>query len=757
MTRQGSFRTVQSDRTKPAKTADTPTDAIEEIQGGVESVVYRSEESGYTVCSVNLSGRKDPVTVVGHCAAIWVGENLKATGRWTRHRQHGLQFQADSIQCIAPTSARGIERYLASGMIRGVGKVTARRLVEAFGDDTLRIIEKESARLEEVEGLGPVRRKMIKESWIEQRAVRDIMIFLQSHGMGTAHSARIYRQYGNQAIGIIRADPYRLCEDIWGIGFKTADGVAMSLGVPKESELRARAGLAYLLQTLTDEGHCYCPVAELILQAQALLDIPAEILTEALEHEVRRGTLVNDRNRIYLKALYEAETGIAQKLQALLETDASFKPIIAEKALPWAEKRMRIEFAPLQAQALKMALEQKVSIITGGPGVGKTTIIRALVDIFAARSLSIQLAAPTGRAAKRMEEATQHEARTLHRLLKYMPKGGTFEHGPGNPLKDQVFILDEVSMVDVPLMHHFLNALQDNSHLVLVGDVDQLPSVGPGNVLRDLIGSRAVPCCKLETIFRQEKGGYIVRNAHHVNHGEPLEVPGATESSDFYFIEAAEPEQVVMRLMELVTERIPRKFGFDPMTDVQVLTPMRKNQLGADNLNALLQERLNPQGADIRRFGRVYRMGDRVMQIRNNYDKEVYNGDIGRICRIVIEDQSLQVDFDGVTVPYDFGDLDELVHAYACSIHKSQGSEYPAVVILLSTQHFKLLQRNLLYTAITRGRKLVCLVGSTKAVHIAVRNTETRQRRTGLQERLGAQMDPGRSLEPDFSGDTLPD
>lgn len=743
---------MQPDKTMATRAVDPPTDAIEEIQGGVESIVYRSEESGYTVCAINMPGQKDPVTVVGNCAAIWIGENLKATGRWARHRQHGLQFQADSILCLAPTSAKGLERYLASGMIRGVGKVMARRLVEAFQEDTLRVIEKESARLEEVAGLGPIRRKMIKESWIEQRAVRDIMIFLQSHGMGPAHSARIYRQYGNQAIGIIRADPYRMCDDIWGIGFKTADGVAMSLGVPKESELRARAGLAYVLQTLTDEGHCYSPVAELVLQAQALLEIPAEILTAALEYEVRRGTLVNDQNRIYLKALHEAEAQIARKIRALLEAEAGFKPIIADKALPWAEKRMRIEFATLQAQALKMALEQKVSIITGGPGVGKTTIIRALVDIFGARALSLQLAAPTGRAAKRMEEATQHEARTLHRLLKYMPKTGTFEQGQNNPLKDQVFILDEVSMVDVPLMHHFLDALPDSSHLVLVGDVDQLPSVGPGNVLRDLIGSRAVPCCKLETIFRQEKGGYIVRNAHHVNHGEALESPAAGELSDFYFIEAAEPDQVIERLMELVTERIPRKFGFDPMTDVQVLTPMRKNQLGADNLNALLQERLNPNGPDLRRFGRIYRLGDRVMQIRNNYDKEVYNGDIGRICRLGTEDQSLLVDFDGVSVPYEFTELDELVHAYACSIHKSQGSEYPAVVILLATQHFKLLQRNLLYTAITRGRKLVCLVGSTKAVYLAVRNTETRQRRTGLQERLGAQMDPGRSLEPDFDG-----
>jgi exodeoxyribonuclease V alpha subunit len=721
---------------------------VEEITGAVESVVYRSDDTGYTVCSIKVPGRQDALTVVGNCAAIWVGETLRATGRWARHRQHGLQFQAESMTCVVPTSARGIERYLASGMIRGVGKVMAKRLVGAFGDETLKIIEKESARLEEVDGVGPVRRKMIKESWIQQKAVRDIMIFLQSHGVGVAHSARIYREYGNQAIAIIQENPYRLCRDIWGIGFKTADSVAMSVGVPRESDVRARAGLVHVLQTLTDEGHCYCPTAELVLQAQALLEISPEILTTALDHELKLGTLVNDEGRIYLAGLHQAETGIAERIRALIEHEPGFRPIVVEKALPWAERKIELQFAPKQADALSMALQNKVSIITGGPGVGKTTIIRALVDIFGARELTLQLAAPTGRAAKRMEEATGHEALTIHRLLKFTPNTGLFEYGPSNPIESDVFILDEVSMVDTPLMYHFLGALPPASCLVLVGDVDQLPSVGPGNVLRDLIGSGAVPCCKLETIFRQAEGGWIVRNAHHVNHGEGLESPSTNAQSDFYFIESQEPEQVIERLMELVTGRIPRRFQFDPMSDIQVLTPMRRNQLGADNLNGLLQERLNPVGEDIRRYGRIYRMRDRVMQIRNNYDKGVFNGDIGRIRQIDAEEQSLAVDFDGNLVPYEFDELDELVHAYACTIHKSQGSEYPAVVILLTTQHFKLLQRNLLYTAITRGRKLVCLIGSSKAVGMAIRNNETRLRRTGLRERLSLAMNPGRRLEP---------
>lgn len=709
---------------------------LEELEGVVENIIYHSDETGYTVCSVRLSHRTDPVTVVGTCPVIWIGEALKARGRWEHHRQHGLQFQAESLVCIPPTSAAGIERYLASGMIRGIGKVMAKRLVAAFGADTLRIIEKDSARLEEVEGIGPYRRKLIKDSWNEQKGIRDIMIFLQSHGVGTAQSARIYRQYGQNAINVIREDPYALCRDVWGIGFKTADKVAMSLGIPTTSLLRARAGLVYVLEQMTDEGHCFCPEPELLLKAEALLEIPVEILADALKREVESGTLVKENERIYLRSLYHAEVFTAQKLQRLIKTPAGFKPIATQQAVEWAERRIGIAFAPEQSAALRMALSEKVSIITGGPGVGKTTIIRALVEIFGTRKLSIVLAAPTGRAAKRMEEATGHEAKTIHRMLKYNPHTGGFEYGTDNPLEDDVFILDEVSMIDVTLMSRFLSALTDRSCLVLVGDVDQLPSVGPGNVLRDLIESGVIPCTRLHTIFRQEAGGAIIRNAHAVNRGEGLELSRDGQDSDFYFIETNEPDQVLQRMLELVTKRIPRRFGFDPLNDLQVLTPMRRNQLGSENLNAILQSVLNPHGEEISRFGKKYRMGDRVMQIRNNYDKEVFNGDIGRIVAIDREGQQVTVDFDGQRVRYDFSELDELVHAYACSIHKAQGSEYPAVVVLMATQHYKLLQRNLLYTAITRGKKLVCLVGSRKAVWIAIRNNEIRLRRTGLRERL---------------------
>jgi exodeoxyribonuclease V alpha subunit len=724
---------------KPPKPPPAPKPAdpdAQELNGTVESIVYRNEESHYTVCRVKIDDKNETATLVGTCSAMWEGENVKADGSWVRNKQYGYQFAADNITCIAPTSAKGIERYLASGMIRGIGKEIAGRLVKKFGDETLRIIEHESQRLEEVEGIGKVRRKRIKESWNEQRGVRDIMIFLQGHGIGTAQSARIYRTYGGEAIALIRDNPYRLCADVWGIGFKTADGVAMSLGIPPQSEARARAGLIHILQTLTDDGHCYCTEAELLLHAEALLEIPVETLTEGLQHEIEAKRLVKEDDRIYLTDIYYAEVTVAQHLSSLMQTGHAFRPIAAEKAVPWASDRVKIGFAPSQTEALSLSLTEKVSVITGGPGVGKTTIIRALVEVFSARKLTVCLAAPTGRAAKRMEEATHHEAKTIHRLLKFQPRTGKFEYNEENPLPAHVVIADEVSMIDIRLMRDFLAALPSSAHLVLVGDIDQLPSVGPGNVLRDIINSGVIPCTALTTIFRQEHGGAIVENAHRVNRGENIEPPAGGDLSDFYFIDADTPDDVINTMIHLVSDRIPKRFGFDPMSDIQVLTPMRRNQLGAENLNAVLQQALNPRGHHIERFGRHYRKDDRVMQIRNNYDKEVYNGDIGKISFVVEEEHELTVDFDGRHVRYEFSELDELMHAYACSIHKSQGSEYPAVVILITTQHFKLLQRNLLYTAITRGKKLVCIVGSRKAIGMAIRNNEIQQRRTSLRERI---------------------
>lgn len=714
-----------------------PGDEVANLSGTVEAIVYRNEETGYTVCTVTPADRRgDPVTLVGTSAAIWVGEELSAEGRWIRHPQFGLQFQADQLTCIAPTSSEGLRRFLASGMIRGIGKVHAARIVKKFGTDTLRIIEKESARLEEVEGIGKIRRQRIKESWIEQRGTREVMIFLQSHGVGTGQAARIFRQYGQDAIAVVKQNPYRLCDDVWGIGFKTADAIAMRVGIPHDSPARARAGLLYLLQSQADEGHCFCSDADLLLHSQEMLDISVEILAEALELLVSSGLVVREEERIYPRALHDAEWRVAAKLLRLIREPLNHPPIDTPKALAWAERKMGLTLADAQRRALEIAITSKAAIITGGPGVGKTTIIRALTEVFGARRFTLRLAAPTGRAAKRMAEATGREAQTLHRLLRYQPAMHAFEHNADNPLEADCLILDETSMIDIRLMDQFLQAVPDTARVVFVGDVDQLPSVGPGNVLRDMISSGTIPCQRLDTIFRQDASGLIVRNAHRINHGERLENGGP--DSDFFFIETTDPDKVIERLRDLVANRIPKRFNFDPLTEIQILTPMRRNQLGADNLNALLQASFNPDGPALKRDGRYFRRGDRVMQLRNNYDKEVFNGDIGLIQAVDEEERQLVVAYDGRPVTYESNELDELVHAYACTIHKSQGSEYPAVVIVLATQHFKLLQRNLLYTAVTRGRKLVCIVGSSKAVYIATQNNEVRARRTTLAQRLQA-------------------
>ena len=561
-------------------------------------------------------------------------------------------------------------------------------------------------------------------------------LFLQSHGVGTGQAARIYRQYGMDAIAVVKQNPYRLCRDVWGFGFLTADSIALKIGVPHDSPERARAGLLHYLQTLSEDGHCYCDESELLLQAQSALDIPVEKLAEALEAIVADGAAVKEDGRVYLADLFLAERNVARRLATIARAPLAYRAIDADRALAWAEAKMRLVLADAQRAAISAAVTNKAVVITGGPGVGKTTIIRALVEIFGGRHLDIRLAAPTGRAAKRMSEATGHEAKTLHRLLKYQPQKRAFEHDENNPLRADVLILDETSMIDIVLMDQLLRALPDSINLVLVGDIDQLPSVGPGNVLRDIISSGVIPCTRLTAIFRQDARGLIVRNAHHINNGENLESGGP--DSDFFFIETADPDKVVSRVCDLVKNRIPNRFHF-PQGDIQVLTPMRKNQLGADNLNLVLQGVLNPSGPGLRRGMVTFRRGDRVMQMRNNYDKDVYNGDIGVIKDVDAEEQTLVVVYDGRPVVYEASELDEIVLAYASTIHKSQGSEYPAVVIVLATQHFKLLQRNLLYTAVTRGRKLVCIVGSSKAEYIAVRNNEVRERHTTLAQRLQAE------------------
>lgn len=702
------------------------------LTGTVEQISFRNDETGYVICSVTPDDREGGmVKVVGTCAAIWVGEELTATGRWENDARFGLQFRAESMVCVAPTSTEGVRRFLSGGLIKGIGPVHASRIVDRFGSDTLQIIENSPRRLMEVEGIGRQRCRTISESWSSLKGVRDVMIFLQSHGVGMGQATRIYRAYGTQAIAVVKQNPYRLCREVFGFGFLTADSIAMKLGIEKDAPQRAQSGLLHVLEKLEEEGHCFCEEPALLLTAQAMLDIPVEKLAEALAAIVESGMAVRDGQRIYLRGLHEAECNVARRLLAIAESSPPYREIDADRALAWAEARMRLVLAGAQRRAIATAVGSKASVITGGPGVGKTTIIRALVEIFGVRKLKIRLAAPTGRAAKRMSEATGCEALTIHRLLKYLPPKRAFAHDETNPIDADVLIVDESSMIDIVLMDQLLRALPDRITLILVGDTDQLPSVGPGNVLRDIIASGAIPCNRLDTIFRQDTRGMIVRNAHHINAGEEMEAGG----SDFFFIETQDPGMVVSRVCDLVTTRIPGKFHIPP-ADIQVLTPMRKNQLGADNLNVVLQQAVNPSGPGLKRGLTVFRRGDRVMQMRNNYDKEVFNGDVGFVNGIDAEGELLKVDFDGRTVSYERGELDELVLAYASTVHKSQGSEYPAVVIVLATQHFKLLQRNLLYTAVTRGRKLVCIVGSHKAAAIATRNNEVRQRQTALAERL---------------------
>ena len=718
--------------------ADTTSQPLETIEGTLERIIYSNEENHYTVAQLVPEGgarRTEPVTIVGNLAALNVGESVRAQGRWTNHKQFGRQFAVERFESVLPRTVVGIKKYLGSGLIKGIGDTFADRIVEKFGEQTLEVIDSFSARLREVDGIGPERAKRIKEAWTAQKSVRDIMIFLQGHGIGSAHAAKIYKEYGENAMQVVRDNPYRLARDISGIGFRTADGIAAKLGIEKDSVHRLKAGVVHTLERATDEGHTCLPQERLIEAARELLEAEIAPIENAINLLSAAGDVVVEDGYVYLAGLCKSERGVATKIHELRAAPLTLPSIDLDKALVWVQQKTGVELANAQRNAIKTALTSKIAVITGGPGVGKTTIVNSIVKILQAKNSKVLLAAPTGRAAKRMSEATSAPAQTIHRLLKYEPHEGGFTHNDRRPLQGDMIIIDETSMLDIPLAYHLLKAVPLTASVVFVGDVDQLPSVGPGNFLRDLIESDRVPVVWLTEIFRQAKNSYIITNAHRVNEGQMPVFEGPQES-DFFFIAEEQPEKVLATIKTLCHERVPKKFGFDPMRDVQVLTPMHKGLCGSENLNRELQATLNPSGPVIQRFGRTYRVGDRVMQVRNNYDKDVFNGDLGRVKRIDLIEQQVIVEIDEREIPYEFTDMDEMLPAYAISVHKSQGNEYPCVIVPLLTQHFVLLQRNLLYTAITRGKKLVILVGSKKALAIAVRNNKTAARHSRLRERL---------------------
>ncbi|GEL00307.1 SF1B family DNA helicase RecD2 [Acidomonas methanolica] len=718
----------------------TDSSPMEALAGLVERVTFHNAENGFCVLRVKVRGQRDLVTVVGHAAMISAGEFVQMSGRWFNDHTHGLQFKAEFLKASPPTTVEGIERYLGSGMIRGIGPVYAKKLVKAFGEAVFDLIEQEPGRLREVTGIGPKRAERIVAGWADQKVIREIMLFLHSNGVGTSRAVRIFKTYGQDAVRLISENPYRLAKDIRGIGFKTADQIARKMGIASDAMIRVRAGISYAIGEAMDEGHCGLPVGELLTSTAELLEVAVPLIETALALELEAGDVIADSvgktGCLFLAGLYRAEQSIAERLRACAVGRAPWPEIDAEKAMTWVETKTGLALAPSQQEAVRLALRSKVLVITGGPGVGKTTLVNAILKIVTAKGTDVQLCAPTGRAAKRLSESTGLEGKTIHRLLETDPANGSFKRDDTNPLTCDLLVVDEASMVDVLLMRSLLRALPDSAALLIVGDVDQLPSVGPGQVLADIIGSGAVPVVRLTEVFRQAAQSRIITNAHRINEGKMPEL-SAEEGSDFYFVEAADPEIGLRKLLAVVRDRIPARFGVDPVRDVQVLCPMNRGGLGARSLNIELQQALNPPGeVKVERFGWTYGPGDKVMQIANDYDRDVFNGDLGVIDRIDIEEGELTVSFDGREVVYGFGELDELVLAYATTIHKSQGSEYPAVVIPLVTQHYAMLARNLLYTGVTRGRKLVVLVGQKKALAIAVRNQGGRRRWSKLKEWL---------------------
>ena len=725
--------------------SNTNSSTRAELGGSVERITYHNIENGFCVLRVNVKGRKDLVTLIGNVPSISIGEHIQFSGIWHNDKKHGLQVKADSIKALPPNSLEGIEKYLGSGLIKGIGPHFAKKLIKKFGAEVFDIIEHQPNLLLTVENIGKHRAHNICANWKEQKAVREIMVFLQSHGVSTARATRIYRTYGDKAIEIVSENPYKLANDIRGIGFVIADTIAGNLGIAKNSLIRARAGIHHALaEEATSEGHCGLPKALLIEKASTLLGVQESLIEEAIMHEVELGIITKDTLNFGIDAIfptnyYGYEKNLGQMLLKLKEGEISWGEIDIPVETEEVEQKLKITLAEVQKLALSKALTTKLMVITGGPGTGKTTLVNSILTMLKSKKLKIKLCAPTGRAARRLSETTGFEATTIHRLLEIDPIYGGFKRNANNKLECDYLVIDEVSMVDVPLFHSVMQAIPESGALLLVGDVDQLPSVGAGQVLKDIIDSGVIEVIKLTEIFRQAATSDIITNAHLVNQGQlpNLENQSKEIISDFYFIPAEPGENLMRKLLEVVTKRIPTKFGFHPVRDIQILTPMQKSGSGARSLNIELQKVLNPGYENgVMKYGEYFSKGDKVMQTENNYEKEVYNGDIGEIKSIDELEKEVVVTFYGRDIVYDYSDLDQITLAYATTIHKSQGSEYPVVIIPLTTQSFRMLQRNLIYTAITRGKKLVVIIGEKKALDIAVQNVKSLMRYSKLKEWL---------------------
>lgn len=702
------------------------------LEGTVKRIVFESADTGFMVARLEVEGQVDLVTFVGNLLAVSEGEMVRLTGQWVEDKKFGRQLRVETFESVVPSTVAGIENYLASGLIEGIGPTYAKRLVESFGTDTLRVIDEEPHRLRDVPGIGKKRAAQIREGWAEQRAVQSIMIFLQGHGITASQSVKIYQQYGDGAMAILRNNPYQLAEDISGISFKGADKIAMEMGIAKDADERLEAGVAHVLQQATVHGHLFLPATELLEESVRLLDIGPEPMAAALDRAILGAKIIRDQEACYTPKAHQAEVGTADYLKRLISTPSESIEILSmENALKWVQKKLAIELAEEQQEAIRTGLQSKVMVITGGPGTGKTTVINSLLSILDKKSVSYLLAAPTGRAAKRMEEATDRESRTIHRLLEFSPKFGGFARDESDPLLTDLVIIDEASMLDMQLMFSLVKALPPFARLILVGDIDQLPSVGAGNVLMDIIASQVIPVVRLQTIFRQAEQSGIVVNAHRINTGQHPQF----NTEDFFVIDRPDPARALETIVEVVTNRLPKKFGLDPIHDIQVLSPMRRGETGMIRINEALQAAMNPEGSPIAK--RDLREGDKVMQLRNNYELDVYNGDVGVISRVDTVAKEVEVAYeDQRRILYGFDDLDDLGLAYAMTVHKSQGSEYPAVVVPMLSQHYMMLQRNVLYTAITRGKQLVVIVGDEKAINMAVNNSRLSHRNTLLAERL---------------------